>query len=128
MPRMLSSSFLSQEAELVTAESLEPGDHLAFKKNDVNQKPVLARIEHIEGLELSHKNFLVTESGTVLANNLLASTICDDFGQLDIFNGTQGPMQAQLTKWQHDHAEVFSSWHQSIAVCEGIDDGLQWSE
>merc|ERR1712137_1508580 len=120
MPRMLSSSFLSQEAELVTAESLQPGDHLAFKKNGVNQKPVLARVENIEGLELSHKNFLVTGSGTVLANNMLASTICDALGQVDTFNITQGPMQAKLTKWQHDHAAVFASWQHAIDTAEFV--------
>lgn len=127
IPRMRSPSFFATQAELVAAGSLQPGDSIMVKRPGASEKPALAQVVRLERRILSHKNFLVTMSGTVLANNVLASTVCD----ADEIAGdsatrfakesanhtkTNVSMEVELGKWQRDHAAVFSSWHRAATA------------
>ena len=70
----------------------------------------LAKVTTVEALQLSHKNFLVTKKGTVLANGMLVTTVCE--GKDAIMY--RESMDAALAHWRDVHFEAPTT--QSCAV------------
>lgn len=85
---------------IMQAADVSPGDVLPGHRGDVEVQAVV----HIP---LPHKNALITESGTLVANSVQVSTLCDDpkYAQLET-------VAAAVQEWWRDHpsrvAEVVS--------------------
>lgn len=67
-------------------------------------------VEDIKYVQLPHKNELITEEGTVLANDMVVSTICDDASYEKYPDAT-----AALAAWKFDHI-----WKEAAGAMMGV--------
>ncbi|CAJ1462169.1 unnamed protein product [Effrenium voratum] len=99
MPRLRRSAPELREAhlEVATAEELRVGDIVATGVSRLG----FGVISELRRMQKSVKHVLTTETGSVMANNILSSTICD--GRDDIYN--RSSWLVTLNQWQALHEE-----------------------
>jgi len=108
-----SSDFDEDSWEVSVAHQLKVGDWVpvmfsdGFSFADGCGGPKLARISEVRHLQLSVKNTLVTESGTVLANGMFTTTICD--GDLPVYSSSNFSTVLQAWHLMHQGLET-GSW------------------
>lgn len=90
---LMSRSSTESEYYLRRADSIVVGETVS-----VNGEP--SQVTHVEHAELDHRNHLVTASGTVLANGVHVSTVCEDYAK-DKFAGF--PAAVGLAAWRSSH-------------------------
>jgi hypothetical protein len=100
MPSSTGASSFAGSA-VVTAEQLGLGDTVfVFEAATETQ----ATIEAVGRIAMAYKNTLRTESGTVLANNFITTTICDELPTSHTFAN----MSAMLATWRATHSMVWA--------------------
>lgn len=93
--------------EVLLAAQLKVGDLIPADARAAGSVG-LARIAQVRQMELGVKNTVVTESGTMLANGLLITTICDG----ELAGGSPLSLNATLQKWRR--------LHESAATCAAV--------
>jgi len=88
------------KVELIPAKKVMPGDRLLV---DRKFGASLGEVLSVQSTMRSHKNKLVTEDGTVFANSIHATTICDGSDFLDF-----GDVEAALAAWRRMHSHLVS--------------------
>jgi len=97
LPR--SSTQTAEGLEVALASELLVGDFLPVASHGASG---YARIVSVRQVQQSFKNTLVTESGTVLSNSILATTICD--GEEQIYDRSN--LTRTLHQWHSLHADL----------------------
>lgn len=92
---MLVYSDAALEPQLVAAENVRVGDLISFGGH-------LVRVSSNTKVELTHRNSLVTAEGTVLANDVLVTTLCEEYG-MEVTRPHGGAF-AVLRQWQLNHS------------------------
>lgn len=77
---------------LVQASELKIGDVVELRESSGRGQIVSLVTTHLD-----HRNELVTATGTVLANDILVSTVCSEYA-------TSADLNTNLARWQRDHA------------------------
>jgi len=88
-------------AEVVLARNLNRGDLIAVGRKT---ESIPARVLLVRPFQGNAKNILVTRSGTVVANNMFTTTICD--GDEAIFNRSN--FSVSLAQWRQLHEAVMT--------------------
>lgn len=58
------------------------------------------RVTSVHAVGMDHRNHLVTTDGTVLANGVLVTTMCEEYG-----GGAYNDVPATLASWQRNHSQ-----------------------
>lgn len=89
----------SKEPHLALADRVQVGDWMSCNGR-------FGFVSSNNKVELAHRNALATADGTVLANGLLVSTICEEYGSG--MTTPHGGAFAVLQQWQVNHSAVLA--------------------
>ena len=107
MPRIRQGSSKTveeQHLEVVLAKELRVGDMLAASTASDESGVASGVIFAVRRVDKSVKHVLTTDSGSILANNILSSTICD--GREEVYD--RSSWLKTLVQWKGMHHEFFS--------------------
>mmetsp|Transcript_50245 Transcript_50245/g.82785 ORF Transcript_50245/g.82785 Transcript_50245/m.82785 type:complete len:260 (+) Transcript_50245:70-849(+) len=107
MPRIRKGSAKKveeQHLEVVLAKELRVGDMLAASTASDESGVASGVIFAVRRVDKSVKHVLTTDSGSILANNILSSTICD--GREEVYD--RSSWLKTLVQWKGMHHEFFS--------------------
>jgi hypothetical protein len=88
---MLVANGTDRATMLVQASDLKIGEIVELRESSSR-----GQIISVVPTHLDHRNELVTAAGTVLANDILVSTVCSEYAKL-------GDLKTTLARWQRDH-------------------------
>lgn len=89
---MLVANGTDHAAKLVRASELKIGEVVELRESSSR-----GQIIRVVPTHLDHRNELVTAAGTVLANDILVSTVCSEYAK-------SADLNTNLARWQRDHA------------------------
>jgi len=89
---MLVANGTDRATMLVQASKLKIGDVVELRVSSSR-----GQIISVVPTHLDHRNELVTAAGTVLANDILVSTVCSEYAK-------SADLNTALARWQRDHA------------------------